>query len=55
MKGYTCRREAVDDGGCCDVASNSTIRYSCRGCVDSGLCCNTFELCVSCCLRPEEV
>jgi len=53
--GYTCRRELIDERGCCDTSSNSTIRYSCRGCVAPGLCCSTYELCVSCCLRPDEV
>jgi hypothetical protein len=55
LAGYTCRRDAVDGRGCCDTTANSTLHLSCRGCVDdAGPCCNTFELCVSCCLRPEK-
>ena len=38
--------------GCC--APQSSKRYECSTCLDSG-CCGLYEHCVSCCLHPDKV
>ncbi len=49
-EGYTCSA-ATAGIGCCKERSN---QYSCRSCSASSRCCSTYELCVSCCMGPDQ-
>eukprot|EP00058_Branchiostoma_floridae_P000610 XP_002586098.1 hypothetical protein BRAFLDRAFT_252331 [Branchiostoma floridae] len=51
--GFVCDREDILVGGCCDVTSLTTRRFTCASCQDNG-CCQVYEHCVSCCLQPEK-
>mmetsp|Transcript_22265 Transcript_22265/g.87720 ORF Transcript_22265/g.87720 Transcript_22265/m.87720 type:complete len:339 (+) Transcript_22265:44-1060(+) len=52
-RGYYCAREDLDvtAPGCC--LPELSEQYTCQGC--EGQCCQTFEVCVSCCLGDEDV
>ncbi|CAF1615883.1 unnamed protein product, partial [Adineta ricciae] len=54
-KGYLCQRRHLDKtNGCCQTISSSILGpYICDNCTLSTYCCNSFEHCVSCCLKPE--
>jgi len=60
-RGYTCERGYLMLNGCCDAVAMSrgskgspAPRFSCEGCqADSG-CCQNYESCVSCCLKPDQ-
>lgn len=52
-RGYTCKRENVLVGGCCDTSVPSTRQFICDSCLSNG-CCSVYEDCVSCCLQPEK-
>ncbi|XP_060065613.1 SREBP regulating gene protein-like [Ylistrum balloti] len=52
-RGYVCEREHVVGGGCCDSKHARTSKHSCDTCEKNG-CCERYEYCVSCCLRPEK-
>lgn len=54
-KGYVCPRAAVLRTGCCDTNCSQTERHVCRDCDLLAQCCSSYELCISCCLRPEQV
>eukprot|EP01018_Ginkgo_biloba_P032579 Gb_09263 [translate_table: standard] len=48
--GYVCGVMSVDPlSGCCPESSE---QYSCQGCNLISQCCDSYELCVSCCLSP---
>ena len=44
-----CKRENILDNNCCGLEAK---QYFCDGCNDRG-CCSTFEICVSCCMKPQ--
>ncbi|XP_057249598.1 uncharacterized protein LOC104888789 isoform X2 [Beta vulgaris subsp. vulgaris] len=49
-KGYVCDALSVDpESRCCFQKGE---QYSCQGCNLISQCCNSYELCVSCCLNP---
>ncbi|CAF1075101.1 unnamed protein product [Adineta ricciae] len=54
-KGYLCQRRHLDKtNGCCQTISSSILGpYICDNCTLSTYCCNSFEHCISCCLKPE--
>eukprot|EP01113_Clastostelium_recurvatum_P011673 TRINITY_DN15970_c0_g1_i1.p1 TRINITY_DN15970_c0_g1~~TRINITY_DN15970_c0_g1_i1.p1 ORF type:complete len:193 (-),score=16.67 TRINITY_DN15970_c0_g1_i1:157-654(-) len=54
-RGYTCHRNRVRGTGCCPRAEQEEGwgRYSCAGCSEAARCCNDYELCVSCCMNPN--
>ncbi|XP_078598275.1 SREBP regulating gene protein-like isoform X2 [Branchiostoma floridae x Branchiostoma japonicum] len=52
-RGFVCDREDILVGGCCDVTSLTTRRFTCASCQENG-CCQVYEHCVSCCLQPEK-
>lgn len=57
MVGYTCpwQDSWMQPSGCCDQSSTSSSRFSCETC-DAGLgCCGVYELCVSCCLKEDNL
>ena len=54
-KGYLCPRSSLLNTGCCDTNSSLTERHVCRDCDRVLHCCSQFEVCISCCLRPEQV
>lgn len=51
-RGLACERRQLDDNGCCP--RNATA-FSCDSCRIAQQCCSTYETCVSCCMRPENV
>ena len=55
--GYLCQRRHLDKtNGCCQTISSSMLGpYICDNCTLSTYCCNSFEHCISCCLKPEHV
>jgi len=54
-RGNVCPRSEVLSTGCCDSNSSLTERHACRDCDQVTQCCSQFELCISCCLRPQQV
>lgn len=52
-RGYACHRTDLQRNGCCDRNADSSKRYQCETCSDSG-CCAIYEYCVSCCLHPNK-
>ena len=54
-RGHVCPRSEVLSTGCCDSNSSLTERHVCRECDQVSQCCSLYELCISCCLRPEQV
>ena len=52
-KGYICPRDDILGNGCCNVNSSLTERHSCQYCDSVTSCCDQYEHCISCCLRPE--
>ncbi|GMT17438.1 hypothetical protein PFISCL1PPCAC_8735 [Pristionchus fissidentatus] len=66
-RGYVCGRADVDASGCCaGAAATSRTRFTCDACrvatapvgadatAASSECCDDFETCVSCCMRPDQ-
>lgn len=51
-RGYVCLRSARATNGCCHPEDAESSRYTCDVC-DEHHCCNHYEHCVSCCLRPS--
>ncbi|XP_065579863.1 SREBP regulating gene protein-like isoform X1 [Artemia franciscana] len=49
-RGFVCPRSEMLVNGCCQLASK---KYSCDSCTTNG-CCSIYEMCVSCCLRPDK-
>lgn len=48
--GYICNSQSVDSQSrCCPEKGE---KYSCQGCNLVSQCCNSYELCVSCCINP---
>lgn len=52
-RGRSCQRSALDPQGCCP--SQNSTSFSCDSCRIAQQCCATYEYCVSCCMRPENV
>ncbi|CAG5109887.1 Oidioi.mRNA.OKI2018_I69.chr2.g4360.t1.cds [Oikopleura dioica] len=49
--GAICKRENVlDSNGCCGL--KDATQFFCDGCNERG-CCGEFEICVSCCMKPQ--
>ena len=51
-RGYLCDRRELSPTGCCPESSLNTDRFSCANC-DRNNCCQIYEVCVSCCLQPD--
>jgi hypothetical protein len=47
--GAICKRENILDNSCCGPEAK---QYFCDGCNERG-CCSMFEICVSCCMKPQ--
>lgn len=47
--GYICTRDSILSNGCCPEVDS--LRYSCSNC--NSTCCEEYEICVACCLNPE--
>ena len=45
----------MQPSGCCDQSSTASSRFSCGTCDASLGCCGVYELCVSCCLREDNL
>ncbi|UJR31741.1 hypothetical protein I4U23_019220 [Adineta vaga] len=56
-KGYLCERRHLEKtDGCCQTSSSSILGpYVCDNCTLTTHCCNSFEHCISCCLKPDHV
>ena len=54
-RGYVCPRSELLSTGCCDTNSSLSQRHVCQDCDRLSRCCSHYELCISCCLRPEQV
>ncbi|XP_041979223.1 SREBP regulating gene protein [Aricia agestis] len=52
-RGYICPRTEITRNGCCNTDAETTSRYSCETCRNTG-CCVIYEHCVSCCLDPNK-
>jgi len=53
-KGYVCKTENLDwVTGCC-VADKSEGQHLCDTCDEATMCCTSYEMCVSCCLGPQQ-
>ena len=49
-EGFVCDRDAFDySSGCCAGGD----RYKCQGCSAVDKCCDAYEVCISCCLDPQ--
>jgi len=56
-RGFVCPRHqtSLTRTGCClETNVTGVERFSCRGCDASDHCCDVYEFCVACCLRPEQ-
>jgi hypothetical protein len=55
--GYTCQWQDswMQPSGCCDQNSATSSRFSCNTCDASVGCCGVYEMCVSCCLKEENL
>lgn len=50
--GAICHRDDTNEGGCCEKHID---KLSCNRCDDGLKCCDSFEYCISCCLRYAQV
>jgi hypothetical protein len=48
--GFVCSRDELLSSGCCPVQNS---RFVCHSCQNNTQCCTKYEICVSCCLRPQ--
>lgn len=57
MKGYTCpwQDSWMQPSGCCDQGASASRRFSCDTCDDGAGCCGVYELCVSCCMKEDNL
>jgi len=53
-RGFVCPRTELLGNGCCNSNSSLTGKYVCTSCDQSAACCDSYEDCISCCLRPEQ-
>ncbi|GMS87483.1 hypothetical protein PENTCL1PPCAC_9658, partial [Pristionchus entomophagus] len=65
-RGFVCDRADVEASGCCAAASATRSRFACDACrvaasppdgaaaAAASECCDDFESCVSCCMRPDQ-
>ncbi|XP_022672280.1 UPF0454 protein C12orf49 homolog [Varroa jacobsoni] len=51
-RGFVCNRSLLLSNGCCDNFNGLLERYPCWSCTSG--CCSSYEICVSCCLRPQQ-
>lgn len=45
----------MQPSGCCDQGSTRSARFSCESCDPAVGCCGVYELCVSCCLKEDNL
>lgn len=45
----------MQPSGCCDQAAATSTRFSCETCDSAAGCCGVYEICVSCCLREDNL
>ena len=48
--GFVCLRDDLLSNGCCPTKNE---RFICDSCETITSCCTKYEVCVSCCLRPQ--
>ncbi|VDL24370.1 unnamed protein product [Hymenolepis diminuta] len=53
-RGFLCLRRNLLANGCCDRSKRLTLRHVCSTC-SSIFCCQSYEICVSCCLNPINI
>jgi hypothetical protein len=52
--GWLCELRHVDwESGCCSAGHAAEEQYSCRTCEEATKCCEVYENCVGCCMKPE--
>lgn len=55
--GYTCSWQDswMQPSGCCDQSAATSKRFTCDTCDATAGCCGVYEICVSCCLREDNL
>lgn len=52
--GWLCELGNVDwETGCCAPGRAAEEQYSCRTCEEATKCCEVYENCVGCCMKPD--